>query len=299
MEATQASPSTAVDLLAPENSIAIVVLTNSRLHLLRKCVENVLGSTSPATREIVIWNNASTDGTSGYLDGLTDPRLTIVNHEENIGQNAYARAFELTSSDYLIELDDDVVDAPAHWDATLLHAFKRVPGIGFLAADLEEDPHDLTSRYRHGFDGDDLGRDPDHLTARYREYVRAHEYVPFEENGVRLLRGPAGGYCAMTSRDLYLRVGGFRQDQKQVFWQEEPAYIEDIEALGFGAAVLADLRVHHTGGRHYGVSSPEKDKFWARYWRRRSRRAKAKKIVFSVPFFGRLNSRFGWFEPPS
>jgi GT2 family glycosyltransferase len=48
--------------------IAVVVLTHSRVHLLRKCVENVLGRTSPATREIVIWNNASTDGTREYLD---------------------------------------------------------------------------------------------------------------------------------------------------------------------------------------------------------------------------------------
>ena len=48
----------------------------------------------------------------------------------------------MTSSAYLIELDDDVVDAPRAWDAMLLDAFERLPAIGFLAADLEDDPHD-------------------------------------------------------------------------------------------------------------------------------------------------------------
>jgi len=88
--------------------IAIVVLTYNRVHLLRKCVENVLDRASDATAEIVIWNNASTDGTREYLESLDNPRLRMVNHDENIGQNGYARAFALTSADYLIELDEIV-----------------------------------------------------------------------------------------------------------------------------------------------------------------------------------------------
>ena len=55
-----------------EGSIAIVVLTHNRAELLRKCVENVLQRTSPATAEIVIWNNASSDHTAAYLDSLDD-----------------------------------------------------------------------------------------------------------------------------------------------------------------------------------------------------------------------------------
>ena len=43
------------------------------------------------------------------------------------------------------------------------------------------------------------------------------------------------------------------QHTKEIFWLEDEAYIEDIERLGFGAAVLADLRVHHTGGPYYSV----------------------------------------------
>lgn len=263
----------------PADTIAVVVLTNNRVQLLQQCVENVLARTSSRTRELVIWNNGSVDGTRDYLDSLEDPRLKIVHSETNVGQNGYALAFAMTSSAYLVELDDDVVDAPEHWDAILLDAYRRLPLVGFLAADLEDDPHDLATHFR------------------YR--VRPHEYTPHEMNGVRLLEGPTGGACAMTSRDLYDRVGGFRQDPKRVFWQEEPAYIEDIAKLGYAPAVLADLRVRHTGGDYYGATSPEKTEFWAGYWRRRARRAALKRLVFRLPFFGRLNSRFNWFVAPS
>ena len=81
---------------APAEGIAVVVLTNNRVHLLQQCVENVLARTSDATCEIVIWNNGSTDGTREYLESLDDPRINVVQSEKNIGQNGYARGFALT-----------------------------------------------------------------------------------------------------------------------------------------------------------------------------------------------------------
>jgi len=178
--------------------IAVVVLTHNRVHLLRQCVENVLLRTSSSTCEIVLWNNASVDGTREYLDSLPDPRIRVVHHTENIGQNAYARAFRLTSSEYMIEMDDDVIDAPNGWDETLLEAFRRLPEIGYLAANLVDDPNDSASQYM-----------------RYLRETK-NAYTLKEINGLRILEGPTGGGCTMTSRELYDRVGGFREHKKLV-----------------------------------------------------------------------------------
>ncbi|NUT54779.1 MAG: glycosyltransferase [Thermoleophilia bacterium] len=265
----------AASTLTGDASIAVVVLTHNRVHLLRKNVENVLSRTSDATREIVIWDNASTDGTAAFLETLSDPRIRVINSEKNIGQNAYAHAFGLTTAPYMIEVDDDVVDAPLHWDRTLRDAFVRLPEIGFLAADLEDDPHDVASRVRH--------------------HDRPDAYTLVVENGIRLLKGPTGGGCAITSRELNARVGGFRQHQKEVFWLEDEAYISDIERIGFGAAVLADLRVHHTGGPYYSVESDEKAEFWRRWRAMRARRMAVKRVLLRIPGVRRLNARFHWF----
>ena len=260
-------------------SVAVVVLTHDRVHLLRACVENVLARTSAATTEVVIWNNGSTDGTRDYLDGLDDTRLRIVHSPKNIGQNGYAPAFALTTATHLVELDDDVVDAPLGWDRTLLDAFQRLPGIGFLAADIEDDPYDIAAHYR------------------YR--LRPHLYVPTERNGVPLLDGPPGGGCAMTSREAYERVGGFRQSKRHVFWQEESAYIEDIKAAGYWAAVHGELKVLHTGGPHYGAQSVEKDAYWEQFHRSNARRAAVKRLLLRLPFVRRLNARRRWFVEPA
>jgi GT2 family glycosyltransferase len=179
----------------------------------------------------------------------------------------------------MVELDDDVVDAPQDWDSALRDAFLALPSVGFLAADLEDDPYDEASNVRH--------------------HVRPHLYTADEVNGVQLLRGPTGGGCAMTSRALYERVGGFREHENLVFWLEDEAYIQDIESLGYEAAVLASLRVHHTGGPHYSKPIKEKTEYWRRRNAARARRERIKRILLKIPLLRRLNMRFKWFVAPS
>jgi GT2 family glycosyltransferase len=261
--------------------ISIVVLTHNRVHLLRQCVENVLQRTSSATTEIVIWDNASADGTRDYLEGLKDPRIQRANHPENIGQNAYARAFRLTTQPYMIELDDDMVEAPPNWDETLLTAFRRLPHIGYLSANLADDPLDSAA-----------------LFARYlREERKA--YTPVEIDGIKLLEGPTGGGCTMTSRQIYDRAGGFREHPKYVYWREDAQYVKDIRKLGYTSAILADLEVRHAGGLHYSEAPEPKLEHHRREWKREERKDQIKRLILRVPLAARLNVHYDWFDPPA
>jgi GT2 family glycosyltransferase len=137
------------------------------------------------------------------------------------------------------------------------------------------------------------------VTSRYRHHIRPHEYTQVEEHDVRLLLGPAGSYCAMTSRPINESVGGFRERDSEVFWLEDTAYVESVQRLGLRAVVLADLVVHHTGGPYYADESPEKVEFWKRYWAMRARREAVKRVLVRVPFVRGLNARLGWFVAPS
>ena len=261
------------------DSIAIVVLTYNRLHLLRQCVENVLLRTSELTREIVVWNNDSSDGTREYLDGIVDPRLTVVHHPSNVGLNAYRLACAMTSSSYLLELDDDITDAPEGWDELMLAAYKKLPEVGYLQAKLADDGHSPGAHYF------------------YRE--RAHLYRLKELNGVRVwCDGPVGGGCTITSRELYDRVGGFRQHKKLVFWREDEAYIEDIRKLGYTTGILDEVTVFHAGGPHYSELPSEKMEFYDRRARAIARKTAVKRLLLRLPLVPRLNARFGWFRPP-
>ncbi len=259
--------------------VAIVVLTYDRVHLLRQCVENVIGRTSPLTEEIVIWNNGSSDGTRSYLDMLADPRIRVVHHKQNIGPSAYDRAFRGTTADYLVELDDDMIDAPDHWDETLLNAFQQLPELGLLSANLADNPHDVTARLMYDRD--------------------AHLYRVEERKGVRLkVGGPVGGGCAMIARKTYERLGGFGENDKFAYWSSDSVFMAKLRADGLEAAYLNDLELVHAGGPYYSPIPPEKHAFWAYTERRQKRRDRVKRIALRVPFVRSLNAKRAWFVPP-
>ena len=260
--------------------ISIVVLTHNRLGLLRRCVENVLLETSGKTQDIVIWDNGSEDGTREYLDELSDSRIRVVHSPENIGMNAYGKAFAMATQDYLVELDDDIVEAPERWDETLLDAFLRLPDIGYLAASLVDDPNDSASRY-----------------IKYLREER-NAFTRRELNGVTILEGPTGGSCTMTSRELYERVGGFKQNSKFVYWREDAAYVKDLRRLGYRSAVLEGLNVWHAGGPYYSKPNPAKNPLYWHEARVVARKNFVKRLILRIPFAARLNDRYDWFEPP-
>lgn len=260
--------------------IAVIVLTHDRAHLLERCVEDVLLRTSPATREIIIWNNASEDETKEYLEAVKDPRIRIIHHEKNIGTNAYARAVQLTSSPYIVEVDDDVIEAPQYWDKTLLEAFLKIPNIGYLVADLKEDPNDSAYRYLK--------------YAKEERKVFTHRDV----DGTKILEGPTGSGCAMTSREIYNRVGGFRQNEKLIFWHEAAAYVRDVRRHGYRTAILEELKVWHAGSPYYSRPSRAKVEFHEHRKRVNARIDLAKTIILRIPFAAALNNRYRWFSPP-
>lgn len=261
--------------------ISVVLVTCNRLHLLRQCVANVLARTSSATQQIIIWDNASTDGTREYLASLDDPRIQVVRNEENVGTNAFARAFALTTQPFLIELDDDVIDAPPNWDRTLVEAFQRLGSVGYLAANVIDDGKSIAA---------------DIMYRRDR-----HLYTRREINGVAILDGPTGGWCTATSRAVYDQVGGFREDKRFTFWHEDAAYARAVRGAGYSIAILEELKVFHASGPAYS-SDPEVRKAKAHYYtwrdRRRERKNAVKRFIERIPPLRALNRWLGLYQPP-
>jgi GT2 family glycosyltransferase len=261
--------------------ISIVVVTHNRVHLLRRCVENVVAATSDATQQIIIWDNASLDETADYLAELNDPRITVVHHPENIAMNARRRALELATGDYLVEMDDDVVEAPPNWDQTLLNGYLQLAEYGRLGAFLKYDPDDSASRY-----------------LRYMREERG-AYPLKMVNGIRILEGTPGGACTMISRELYDRVGGYGEHHRYPYWRPEISFERKMRKLGFRSAYLADLNVRHAGGPNYSETAQPKLHYWKHEQKLRRRKDRVKRVLLALPFVAKLNKRFEWFDLPA
>lgn len=105
--------------------ISVVIVTFNRLPKLQHSVAAVLAE---PVDELVIVNNASTDGTREWLDSLQDPRLKRLHLEENCGgaggfHHGFAHVVAAGTADWLVCHDDDA------WpQAGAIQAFRRLEG---------------------------------------------------------------------------------------------------------------------------------------------------------------------------
>lgn len=88
--------------------VTIAISTYNRADgYLREALESALAQTW-ADLEVVVSDNASTDGTRAYLEGIADPRLRVVRQPENLGANGNFNAcLEAARGEWFLLLHDD------------------------------------------------------------------------------------------------------------------------------------------------------------------------------------------------
>jgi len=107
--------------------VSVVVPTRNRLSLLMESVTSVSRQGYPAW-ELIIVNDASTDGTQGWLDKLIDPRISsllLTGHSER--SMARNRGLDRARGDYVLFLDDDDMLLP-HALSYLVNLIQGAPG---------------------------------------------------------------------------------------------------------------------------------------------------------------------------
>lgn len=95
----------------PQTLVAVVVTFN-RLEKLQVTVRRLLESPPDALTALVVVDNASSDGTRDWLDGLGDPRLVVERAPRNEGgaggfERGMRAATERFDPDWLLLMDDD------------------------------------------------------------------------------------------------------------------------------------------------------------------------------------------------
>jgi GT2 family glycosyltransferase len=190
---------------------AVVIPTYDGAHVLRACLEALLAQ--PPERcdmEVVVVDDASTDGTPQRLDAFAD-RITLVVHEENQGFgracNTGARA--AGDADHLVFLNNDTIPL-AGWLDALVDELREHPSAAAVGARL------LFPNGTVQHAGVAIGQDhwPRHL---YTGFPGEHPAVVRSRKVAAVTAA-----CMLVRRDRFEALGGF-----------DEAYVNGYEDIDF------------------------------------------------------------------
>ena len=100
-------------------TLVAVVVTYNRLAKLQATLARLLAEAPEDLVQVLVVDNASSDGTGDWLDSLDDPRLTICRNQVNTGgaggfEQGMREAVKRWDPDWIVVMDDDEPNA-ARW----------------------------------------------------------------------------------------------------------------------------------------------------------------------------------------
>lgn len=174
---------------------SIIVLTFNGLELNKKCITSILKNTE-GDFEIVIVDNASSDGTVDYLKSLDDSRINIEYNKNNVGfAEGNNQAAKMAKGELLVFLNNDT-EVTKNWIMPLQKAIGSkdvgVAGSKLLYPDGKIQHAGVVFSYK-GM--------PRHIYRRFEnDFSPANKEREFQA---------VTGACLAIKKELFVRLSGF------------------------------------------------------------------------------------------
>jgi GT2 family glycosyltransferase len=231
--------------------VSIVVVTYGNLDLTRLCLGSVLRDTEHPRYEVIIVDNASTDGTPDYLRALAGDHenVRIVLNDTNRGfAAANNQGLAIASGDVLILLNNDTV-VPRGWLSGLLSHLEDAE-IGLLGP--------VTNAV-----GNEAKVSPD--------YADITGLQPYADNRRNALSGRhfdirmLAMFCLAMRRDVFERLGPLDENYGVGMFEDDD-YSMRAKAAGYRVVCAEDVYIHHFGQAAFKklIESGEYEALWQR-----------------------------------
>jgi hypothetical protein len=201
----------------PRRRFSFLVLTWNRADLLDACLSEIRAKAGSDDHEIIVGVNACTDHTEAVLARHGVDR--VLRNARNDSIDYYRALFDAGQGEILIEIDDNVVELPRHFDLELAAHLAAFPEIGYIG--YQPTALDRASGQRVSMD-----------------CVAPEKYRAVERDGLTLHLGPVWGCCAAIAKRDYLAIGGFYGLRLSKTLGEEPQLTRKLRMRDKGAALL-------------------------------------------------------------
>ena len=211
--------------------VSVVVLTYNNLAFTKTCLRSLEANTHYPDWELILVDNASTDGTRDFLaDYVTrHPCAKLVQNEENLGFAAgNNRGLAVAEGEHLVILNNDTYVTPG-WLIGLIRHLCKDPSLGLVGP--------VTNNIGNEAKIDIHYADMSEMQKAASAYTSRHA-------GKELDISTVAFFCVAISRTAYAEVGGLDERFGLGFFEDDD-YCRRVRQAGLRIAVAEDVFVHH------------------------------------------------------
>ncbi|GGC87406.1 hypothetical protein GCM10011396_38310 [Undibacterium terreum] len=211
--------------------VSVVVVTYNNLDLTKLCLASIDQHTTDVRYEIIIVDNASSDGTPEYLRefGKNRPDVKLILNEDNLGfSKANNQGLALSAGEYLVVLNNDTV-VTSGWASGLVRHCKKDPTIGLIGPVT----NNIGNEAKISIEYESLSEMPQ----KARDHTLLHLGESFDIPTLAF-------FCVMITRNAYEKIGGLDEAFGLGFFEDDD-YCRRIEQAGFRHICAEDVFVHH------------------------------------------------------
>lgn len=220
--------------------VIAAIVTYNRLEFTQRCIRAFFDTVDPATCDLWISDNGSTDGTLAWLDEAQAfaPSLHVIKNGENIGTaRAINRVWKHREpGQHAAKIDNDAVMLRGGWMEQMLEVFARIPSIGLLGLKRK----DLMEKCRHP-------KDP----AQPHDWFKSQLYETGEGQFIEVVHHVMGT-CTVYQSAALDKIGFLyqMQDEGNLYGFDDSLASVRLEKAGFESAFLRGYGVDHIDPGH-------------------------------------------------
>ncbi|MEO9061473.1 MAG: glycosyltransferase [Nitrosospira sp.] len=217
--------------IAGDPPVSVVVVTFNNLVFTRACLASLDEHSHYSRLEIIVVDNASTDGTGEFLAEWAEAaahRKVLFNTINRGFAAASNQGLAAANGAYLVLLNNDTYVTPG-WVGTLVKHFCRDRHLGLISP--------VTNNIGNEARISIVYTNMEEMLQASAQYTRRHIGQTFPLS-------TAAFFCVMISREAYVRTGPLDESFGRGFFEDDD-YCRRLEQLKLRIACARDVFIHH------------------------------------------------------